>query len=173
MRNLIITSLRYVFYTIYTNVCSLLSRLYLILNGVDFERGFETRGWLHVYRQNKSIIKLGKNCRFNSLAFYNHIGLNHRCSLSTMGGVNTCIIIGNNCGVSSSSITAFKKVEIGNDVRIGANCVIMDADFHLDDPRSGMPQPIKIGNRVWLGANVVVMKGLTIGNNASNPQPPS
>lgn len=42
----------------------------------------------------------------------------------------------------------------------------MDADFHLDDPRSGKPQPIRIGDRVWLGANVVVMKGVTIGNNS-------
>ena len=38
--------------------------------------------------------------------------------------------------------------------------MIMDADFDLDDPRPGKPQPIKIGDRVWLGANVIVMKGL-------------
>lgn len=42
----------------------------------------------------------------------------------------------------------------------------MDADFHLEDPRAGEPQPIKIGDRVWLGANVVVMKGVTIGKNS-------
>lgn len=165
MRYFIIISLRYVFYTFLRIVCSLSSRLYLFLNGVDCERGVETRGWLHVYRRKDSIIKLGENCRFNSLAYYNHIGLNHRCSLATMG-VNTCIIIGKNCGISSSSITAFKRIEIGDNVRIGANCVIMDADFHFDDPRSGEPQPIKIGNRVWLGANVVVMKGVTIGDNS-------
>lgn len=118
-----------------------------------------------MYRRKGSVIKLGENCRFNSLAYYNHIGLNHRCSLATMGA-NTSLIIGKNCGISSSSITAFKKIEIGDDVRIGANCVIMDADFHLDNPRSGKPQPIRIGDRVWLGANVVVMKGVTIGNNS-------
>ena len=166
MKYFIITSLRYVFYTFLRIVCSLSSRLYLFLNGVDCERGFESRGWLHVYRRKDSVIKLGENCRFNSLAYYNHIGLNHRCSLATMGGVNTSLIIGKNCGISSSCITAFKRIEIGDNVRIGANCVIMDADFHLEDPRSGTPQPIKIGDRVWLGANVVVMKGVTIGNNS-------
>lgn len=83
-----------------------------------------------------------------------------------MGGGNTSLIIGKNCGISSSTITAFKKIEIEDDVRIGANCVIMGADFHLEDPRSGKPQPIKIGDRVWLGANVIVMKGVTIGNNS-------
>ena len=81
-------------------------------------------------------------------------------------GANTSLIIGKNCGISSSSITAFKRIEIGDDVCIGVNCVIMDADFHLEDPRVGEPQPIKIGDRVWLGANVVVMKGVTIGKNS-------
>lgn len=166
MRYFIITSLRYVFYIFLRTVCCLISRLYLYLNGVDYGRGFEARGWLHVYRQKDSVIKLGENCRFNSLSYYNHIGLNHRCSLATMGRAKTSLIIGKNCGISSSSITAFKRIEIGDDVRIGANCVIMDADFHLEDPRSGKPQPIKIGDRVWLGANVVVMKGVTIGNNS-------
>lgn len=164
MRYFIFTSLRYVFYATLKFVCTLTSRLYLFLNGVNYGRGFETRGWLHVYRRKDSVIKLGENCRFNSLAYYNHIGLNHRCSLATMGG-KTSLIIGKNCGISSSCITAFKTIEIGDDVRIGANCVIMDSDFHLEDPRAGEPQPIKIGDRVWLGANVVVMKGVTIGKN--------
>ena len=166
MGHFIITSLRYVFYTTLRFVCTLISRLYLFLIGVDYGRGFETRGWLHVYRRKDSVIKLGENCRFNSLTYYNHIGLNHRCSIATMGRGETSLIIGKNCGISSSSITAFKKIEIGDDVRIGANCVIMDADFHLEDPRAGVPQPIKIGDRVWLGANVVVKKGVTIGKNS-------
>ena len=85
MRYFIFTSLRYVFYATLKFVCTLTSRLYLFLNGVNYGRGFETRGWLHVYRRKDSVIKLGENCRFNSLAYYNHIGLNHRCSLATMG----------------------------------------------------------------------------------------
>lgn len=76
------------------------------------------------------------------------------------------LLIGNNLGMSSSSITCFKKIEIGNNVRIGANCVIADGDFHLDDPRVGEPMPIKIENNVWLGYGVIVMKGVTIGENS-------
>ena len=68
-------------------------------------------------------------------------------------------------GVSSSSITAFTSITIGDNVRIGANCVIMDGDFHLDDPRVSEPKPIVINNNVWLGYGVVVMKGVTIGEN--------
>ena len=86
MGHFIITSLRYVFYATLKIVCTLTSRLYLFLNGVNYGRGFETRGWLHVYRRKDSVIKLGENCRFNSLAYYNHNGLNHRCSLATLGG---------------------------------------------------------------------------------------
>lgn len=76
------------------------------------------------------------------------------------------IVIGDSFGMSSSTITAFTSVRIGNDVRIGANCVIMDGDFHLDDPRTSAPRPVVIGDNVWLGANVVVMKGVHIGCNS-------
>jgi acetyltransferase-like isoleucine patch superfamily enzyme len=114
--------------------------------------------------ENSSII-IGDGCRFNSLLCTNPIGINHRCMISTMRkGAN--IIIGKNCGFSGVSITAFDNVTIGESVRVGANSVIMDGDFHLDDPRTSPPAPIIIKDNVWLGYGVVVMKGVTIGENS-------
>ena len=75
------------------------------------------------------------------------------------------ISIGNGTGMSSTTITSWVSVSIGENVRIGANTIIMDGDFHLDDPRTPKPRPITIGDHVWIGANVVVMKGVSIGNN--------
>ena len=50
-------------------------------------------------------------------------------------------------------------------MRCGANTLITDGDWHLDDPRAGEPAPIIIEENVWLGEGVKVLKGVTIGKN--------
>ncbi len=139
--------------------------IYLKLIKVKIRGGGKFYGWCSFFRRNGSVIKIGKNAKFNYSNWSNHIGLNHRCIISTMSS-DAELVIGDNLGMSSSTITCFKKIEIGNKVRIGANCVIADGDFHLDDPRIGEPKPIKIEDNVWLGYGVIVMKGVTIGENS-------
>lgn len=148
--------------------CSIVSALeiyYLKAIGVEIQGKSKFKGWCSVYKRPHSRIALGSGCSFNSSHYSNHIGLNHRCIITTMQE-GAFIKIGDNVGVSSSSITSFKSVTIGNNVRIGANCVIMDGDFHLDDPRTSPPRPITICDNVWLGYGVVVMKGVRIGANS-------
>ena len=142
-----------------------IERGYLKVIGVNLGYGAKFYGWCSFYRTNGSAIRIGRNARFNYSSWLNHIGLNHRCILSTMSD-EAELLIGDELGMSSSTITCFKKIEIGNGVRIGANCVIADGDFHLDDPRIGAPKPIKIEDNVWLGYGVIVMKGVTIGKNS-------
>ena len=141
-----------------------IERIYLFLIGVQITGG-KFQGWCSFYYQNGSKIKIGKNAKFNFSHWSNHIGLNHRCIISTITK-DAQLTIGNNLGMSSSTITCFKRIDIGNNVRIGANCVIADGDFHLDDPRVGEPKPITIQDNVWLGYGVIVMKGVTIGKNS-------
>ena len=150
------------------SICKVISSsesVYLRVIGVVYNGKGKFRGWCSIYRYPGSRIIIGKKCSFNSSHYSNHIGLNHRCILSTMSK-NASIILGNNVGMSSSSITSFKEVIIGDNVRIGANCVIMDGDYHLNDSRVSLPKAIKICNNVWLGYGVVVMKGVTIGENS-------
>lgn len=97
-------------------------------------------------------------------SWMNSIGLNHRCIITAEN--NAELIIGNNVGISGSSIWCFNQIRIDDNVRIGANCVITDGDAHLDDPRVGAPQPVHICENVWLGMNVTVLKGVTIGKNS-------
>lgn len=140
--------------------------IYLSFIGVKIGGGTTVfRGWVRFFRRTGSSITIGKNCRMNYSSFSNHIGLNHRCIVSTMEP-GAKLTIGDNLGMSSSTITCFKRIEIGNNVRIGANCVIADGDFHMDDPRVGPPQTVKICDGVWLGYGVIVMKGVTIGENS-------
>lgn len=153
------------FHSILFGVITMLNALYARSIGVKLVGKVSFRGWTSFFRAANSDIQIGKNCVFNSSGYTNHIGLNHRCIITTMDK-NARIMIGDGTGMSSTTITSWKSIMIGENVRIGANCIIMDGDFHLDDYRIGLPRAIIVERNVWLGANVVVMKGVCIGENS-------
>ena len=93
------------------------------------------------------------------------IGINRPCIITTQGSAAE-IIIGNYCGFSGTVVGAFDRIELRDNVRCGANVLITDSDWHLDDPRSGKPAPILIKENVWIGEGAKVLKGVTIGANS-------
>jgi acetyltransferase-like isoleucine patch superfamily enzyme len=135
------------------------------IQGIEFGANTMFYGKPHFRILANTQIKIGNNCRFRSSHTSNLIGINRPCILSTHGGNNNKIIIGNNCGFSGTVIGAFTQITIGNNVKCGANTLITDSDWHQEDLRSGPAKPIIIGNNVWLGVNAVVLKGVTIGEN--------
>lgn len=142
---------------------SMIETVYLRIIGIKVQR-CSFFGWTSVYKNDSSSIRIGGNNVFNSSSYVNHLGINHHCILYTaLPGAK--LEIGDNCGFSGVSISVFKSVKIGNNVRCGANVIIMDGDFHLDDSRTNLPMPISIHNNVWLGEGVKVLKGVTIGEN--------
>ena len=162
--NRIIRLVNRTFHNTLFKTTSTFETLYLRSIGVKSGKGCQYNGWTSVFKCNNSEISIGNNCIFNSNRYTNHIGINHSCILTTIIP-SASLQIGKQCGFSGCSITAFERIEIGNNVRVGANCVIADGDFHLDDPRTPSPKPIKIHDNVWLGYGVIVMKGVTIGEN--------
>ena len=87
---------------------------------------------------------------------------------------NAELIIGDNVGISNSSITAKKSVKIGSDALIGANCMIADNDFHSIEYENRMKSPdthvgcspVIISNGAFIGARTIVLKGVVIGEKA-------
>ena len=138
--------------------------MYLKLIGVEIGSDCQFRGWSSFLIVENSTIKINKNCRFNSDTISNRIGINHKCMISTLQK-GAFLEIGSDSGFSGVSIGCFKKIIIGRNVKVGANVLITDSDWHLDDSRVSEPKPIFIGDNVWLGYGVVVMKGVTIGDN--------
>lgn len=120
-------------------------------------------GRAKIRRQFNGRIEIGNSCRFTSIRDRNMIALHRPCYFTAFSGGT--IIIGNNCGFSGTILAASSTIEIGNDVKFGANCLLMDYEGHSEDPRSGSPKKIIIQDNVWLGTNVTVMKGVTIGKN--------
>lgn len=112
-----------------------------------------------------SKIIVGNNCTFLSKATSNLIGINRPCIITTQLS-DAEIIIGNNCGFSGTVIGAFCRIELKDNVRCGANTLITDSDWHLDDPRAGKPAPILIEENVWLGEGAKILKGVIIGKNS-------
>lgn len=141
--------------------------LKIIIQDVKLGERCEFVGNIKFKVANGGCITIGNNCKFNSTVISNNIGLNHRCILSATPRINeTCTLsIGNDCGFSGTAIWCFDSIMIGNNVRCGANTLIMDGDAHFEDIRTSPPSPIVIEDNVFLGANVVVKKGVTIGKN--------
>lgn len=108
-------------------------------------------------------ITLGRNCRFDVLG-------EHSSPILTFGeNVN----VGDNVRIS-----CIEGIEIGNNVLIGSQVLIIDnthgkySGNHQDSPftapnsRYLFSSPINIGNNVWIGERVVIQKGISIGSGA-------
>jgi acetyltransferase-like isoleucine patch superfamily enzyme len=84
--------------------------------------------------------------------------------------------IGNNVGISNSTIFCKNSIIIEDNVLIGANCKIYDSDFHSVDyndrieffinnqiDTKAKTASIHIKRGAWIGGHCIVLKGVTIG----------
>lgn len=83
-------------------------------------------------------------------------------------GPNSIVEIGDNVGIFEGVvINPSESVSIGNDVGIGAECLIWTHGAWLD-PLKGFPfsfEDVTIGNNVWLPARSIMLPGTNIGDN--------
>lgn len=126
---------------------------------------------------NLNISKLGKlsignNCDITSGLMLNPIGRNIKSMVRIDN--NAEIIIGNSVGMSCVCLWAKEKIVIGDNVKLGADVIVMDSDMHsLDylnrrnhatDVEGAKSAAIKVGNDVFIGTRAIVCKGVTIGD---------
>ncbi len=150
---------------------AILLRLLYIKARIQY-KGVVYKGWSVICSFPQSSIAIGKRTVLNSSFSSNMLGLYQRCIIVARYGGE--IEIGENCGISGSTIYAFKHIKIGNYTRIGANCKIIDNDFHpieLEFRHRGLNEqytrraPIVIGDDCFIGMNSIILKGTTLGNN--------
>lgn len=149
---------------IYALITTVISRALVYLSGAVLGKGVTFYGRPFVLKSASGFLKIGDNCTFRSNATSNLIGINRPCIISVQS--NAVLNIGAGCGFSGTVIGCFLSITLEDNVRCGANTLITDSDWHLDDPRSGEPKSIYIEKNVWLGVNVTVMKGVRIGENS-------
>ncbi len=135
-------------------------------------RSVHFRGWCVIYAFPGCNISVGVGTSFFSSFSSNMLGLYQRCIIVARYGGK--IEIGKYCGISGSTIYAWNSIKIGNYTRIGANCKIIDNDFHpveLEYRHQGLNEkytrraPIVIGDDCFIGMNSIILKGTTLGNN--------
>jgi acetyltransferase-like isoleucine patch superfamily enzyme len=152
-----------------------LQLLNYIMNRITFKRAKVIYGQFpKIYGtlilNNNGYCKIGDNAVFRSSPHSNYVGLTKKCSLYIDSGAR--LIIGNNAGLSGTTIYCANAITIGNNVNLGGNVSIWDTDFHpldFEDRRAHIEErintiPVMIGNDVFIGANAMVLKGVNIGD---------
>lgn len=154
------------------------SRQYLTLtflrrHGVTADRSVRLNGLPLVSMAAGSSIVLGKSVVLTSRNSHNTLEARGPVILRTLvGGAE--ILIGDNSGLSSSTISAMVGVSIGSRTLLGGGVVVTDTDHHYVDisPSSrrfaGLPPvsacaAVTIEDDVFVGARAIVLKGVTIG----------
>lgn len=144
-------------------------RLAFRLHGLKWGKGWRIFGMPIIQRHRHSTIELGDGLELRSWYSTNPIAPNHRVVLSTRSA-GASLQVGCHCGLTGCVLVATERVEIGDRVLLGSNCVVTDTDFHPLDPiqrrqgsRSLDSQPVLIEDDVFVGMNCLVLKGVSVG----------
>jgi acetyltransferase-like isoleucine patch superfamily enzyme len=140
--------------------------------GLELGEDIILNGRPYLHRARGSRIQLGSRVCLNSYLRSNPIGCSRPVSLRTMQA-EAEIILGPGVGLSSTSVCAAKRVEIGEGTFVGADAMIFDNDFHAPigewnwgNYAPDNPRPVVIGKGVFIGARAIILKGVTIGDRA-------
>lgn len=142
----------------------------LLLSGIKSGKQLRITGRMNLYVHPTAKIKLGHKVRINSGFSENPVG-----GASRMGiwvGPNAQLTIGNNVGMSNSTLVCMQRVTIGDDVFIGGDCKIYDTDFHAVPAAARLQNapprtaPVHIGSKTFIGGHSIILKGVSIGEGA-------
>lgn len=148
-----------------------LYKVILKIFNIKYGKKLKLSGIPVIVQSKNSKIKIGENVRINSSLFSNLIGLYQRTIIVTRT-CNSEIIIGDNVGISGTTIYAKKSIKIGDNTLIGANTKIIDNDFHPIEIRYRnennkakiRSKEIIIGKNCFIGCNALILKGTNLGD---------
>lgn len=165
-----------------SKICSSLyigwNKIYFFLNNIKYGKNFRVFNHLYLKIHVGALVQIGNNCTIMSGAGLNPLSRNIKTCIYV--GKKATLKLGNDVGISSSTLRVKESVSIGNSVAIGADCIIMDTDAHnLDwkircseetneygesvDMVTAASAPIVIEDNVLVGARCIILKGVTIG----------
>ena len=156
------------------NLSQQLTLLLLYVNHVRFGSNFVSNGLPIIHKHTTGKMTIGNNCKINNTVSANPIGRSNKCMFVIRE--NAHLKIGDNVGMSGTTIVCQQEIVIGDYVKIGGNVCIYDTDFHAldtlsrsnpsEDSKSTSRKRIQIENHVFIGAHSTILKGVAIGENS-------
>ncbi len=151
-------------------IVSIKNKLQLLRFNVVYGNNLQINGEISI--SSNGNLTIGNDCTLNSGIYYNPIGgdIITRLIVKNSGTLS----IGNNVGISNSTIYSTNSIVIKDNVLIGGGTKVWDTDFHSIDPIVRMcdgdneinSKPIIIEEFAFIGGNSIVLKGVTIGKNS-------
>ncbi len=142
-------------------------------NNVDYQN-FGSLGTPYIIVARGGSCKIGRNFRMNNDVRGNPIGGKMKCIFFVDRDAK--LTIGENVGISQTTLICHKSITIGNNVMIGGGAKIYDTDFHsIDhtirgknriDQQNTKRVPVIIKNNAFIGAYSLILKGVTVGENS-------
>lgn len=119
-------------------------------------------------------LELGARVTLVSRSVGTALGVSHRVVLRGLAP-GARIAIGDDCGLSGTTICAALAVTVGKRCLFGADVLVFDTDFHNHAPEGrrhaapdwpAISRAVTIGDDVFIGARAIVTKGVHIGEGA-------
>lgn len=156
---------------ILTTISVLINYIILYYNRVQIGSNIRIRGFFSLKKAPGTNVTIGSDFTLLSGNMYNAIGRNIKSCLRIDKGAE--LKIGDNCGFSCVTIWAKKGIHIGNNVKIGADSILIDSDMHsLDylqrrdistDSANARSAMIVLEDDVFIGTRCIITKGVVIG----------
>lgn len=154
--------------TLYYKFCN---KVKFKLSGVTYGSGMHVVNKMYLQLSKDSTLIIGDDFEFTSGDGFNPLCRSQRGMIFL--DEHATVLIGNNVGMSSPCLWAKNFIKIGDNVRIGGDCIILDNDCHsLDwakrketklDTQDVNSKPIIIENDVMIGTRCIILKGVSIG----------
>lgn len=159
------------------------SLFYQLASGIKLNATNKLVGKVRIIKKSKLICFLTKK-KNGKLTIGNDFKCNNKLKSNSIGLIQPCIfnistpdskiIIGNNVGISGSTICATTTITIEDNVLIGSGCLISDTDSHplhwedrlYNNNDKIAKAPITIKKNAFIGARSIILKGVTIGEGA-------
>lgn len=140
------------------------------LKGIKLQQAIEINGRIILCGFKKANVVLGKGIHINSSMRSNPSGGGTEHTMITVFP-GASLSIGDNVGISNSTIVCRESVTIGNNVDIGVNNVIYDNDMHSVGFLNRMERPdlhiktapVVIDDGAWICGHCIILKGVHIG----------
>lgn len=138
--------------------------------GISLSGPVECLGLPVMVLAKDSQLILGARVTLSSDSKHTDLGVSHPVILRTLLS-GAIISVGDDTGLSGTTICAAHSVRIGKRCLIGAEVLIVDTDFHpvalegrrYKGPSEASSRPVEIEDDVFIGARTIILKGVKIG----------